>query len=148
MNVRVGCLVVMMMCGLLGAACRKSSPVSPSAAFGGTWSGSAVETTTGAAPSSGTARLQLDQNGLAVSGTITTTFGGTTTRDGSVVGTVVGNVASLGYNPGAPLDCGGGLILSRVVVMTLTVAGPTLTGIYSSFTCGGAVSGTLSLTKQ
>ncbi len=140
MGIRVA-VTVLVMCGM---ACADSNPASPSGALSATWTGAVVDSASGA----GTAKLVLDQQGAAVSGTFLTTFGGVVGREGPTQGTAGASTVSLFFTPPAPLVCGAGVTLSGTLSLALALSGNRLTGSYSGLTCGGAATGTLDLTRQ
>jgi hypothetical protein len=129
---------------VVAVGCGRGNPVAPTAPFSGTWTGTVVDSTSG----SGSARLVLEQRELALSGTLTTTFGGVVGREGPIQGTAGVTAASLTLTPATPVLCGSGVTLSGVLSLTLSLSGGRLTGSYSALTCGGAATGTLSLTNR
>jgi hypothetical protein len=125
------------------AGCEKSSPTEPSGNLAGTWSGPI----TGTAAGDGTAQLVLTQTGNGVAGTYTLVYPDASKNQAGVAGgTLVGSTLTLTLTPDAPLACSASVTLSGTMSATLTMsAADRLEGSYAAFTCGGAVSGSLTL---
>jgi hypothetical protein len=135
------CLFVVCLCVSALSACESSS--SPSGTFSGIWTGTAVENTRG----QGTVRLVLDHRGGTIDGTLRTTFQNVVDRDGVVAGVAAGGQATLTFVPPQPFNCGAAGNLTGTVTLVLTLTGDHLSGSYSQFTCSGAVTATIDLTR-
>jgi len=127
---------------LLCGACSPQ-PSSPSGALDGTWAG----TMTGDGSEAGGVTLVLAQTGAGVSGTFVMTRPSAPDRTGVVTGTLAAPVVLLTFASPAPLVCSPTVTLSGTLSATMTLNGSRMTGTYSAFTCGGAVGGTIDLTR-
>lgn len=135
----------MWMCVAVGAVaamgCDRAA--SPSGALSGVWTGAVTDTTRG----SGTMRLVLEQDGLAVGGTLQTTFHGVVERDGAVAGTVIGagTSATISHATGRTTACPNGQAVSDTITLTVAMSGGRLGGSYLGFTCSGLSGGAFDL---
>lgn len=134
-------------CGalLLPVAACSSGPVAPSGGFDGTWLGTLSDSASG----SGSVKLVLSQAAAGVSGTFAITFADSSqNRSGTAGGTAAAPLLVLSLVPAAPLVCSGGVTLTGTLSATMTMSGNRMSGSYSSFTCGGAIGGTLDVSRQ
>ena len=133
-------------CLLASLPACSSSPAAPSVGgLDGNWSGSVKDSVAGP----GTARFVLSQTGAGVSGTFALTFSAIPgDRIGTAGGTLAASVVILALVPSAPLVCSPTVTLSGAMSATMTIVGDRMTGTYSSFTCGGAIGGTIEVTRQ
>jgi hypothetical protein len=137
---------ILVCCLLLAsfAACS-SGPAAPTGGLDGTWSGTLTDSASG----SGTAQLVLTQTSAGVSGTFVIAFpDASRNRSGTAGGTLAASVLVLTLSPSAPLACSPGVTLSGTISATATIVGNRMTGTYSSFTCGGAIGGTIDVTRR
>jgi hypothetical protein len=118
--------------------------VAPSGTFTGTWSGTVSEIPRGP----GAIRLTLDHRGAVIDGTLRTTFQNVVDREGRVSGTASAGTATLTFVPGQPFECGAAGTLTGTVTLTLSVNAGRLSGSYAQFTCAGAVTATVDMTKE
>jgi hypothetical protein len=139
---RLSCPAVCLL--VLVAGCGSRLPVAPVLPLDGTWTGSIAHSRAG----DGTVVLRMTQTGVAATGTWTASFaGGASGMTGSIGGTLSGPSAALFLTPADPLVCGGGLTLSGTFALTATVTGDRLSGSFVAFTCDGADTGDLDVTR-
>jgi hypothetical protein len=126
------------------ASCH--SPAGPSATtVDGRWTG----TIAGLPAGSGSVDLALTQNGPGVAGTYALTFGDPAqNRSGDASGTIAANLITLALASPAAIVCSPSVSLSGTITTTLTRSGDRLSGSFAGFTCDGAISGTLELTRD
>jgi hypothetical protein len=130
---------------LTSAPACSSGPTTPSGEAAGTWVGTVSDSVAG----SGAVTLVLSQQAAGVSGTFSLTFtDASRNRAGAAAGTLAAAVMSLTLTPSSVVVCSPSVTLSGAIGATMTIAGGRMSGTYSSFTCGGAVGGTMDLTRQ
>lgn len=131
-------------CAWLWCGACSSPPSAPSGALDGTWAG----TMTGDASDSAVVTLVLAQTGAGVSGTFAITRPSAADRTGVVTGTLAAPVVLLTFSSPMPLVCSPTVTLSGALSATMTLNGSRMTGTYSAFTCGGAIGGSIDLTRR
>lgn len=144
----IGKACILLVAAALAINCG-SSPTSPgpgnAADFRGMWTGTLVDDSGAKA----TMSLDLEQNGLAVSGTFVSS---STARDiagtGTTSGTASGSTVVIFLTRVLPVVCvSPALTLSGAISATLTLANQRLTGRYTTLTCAGAAGGTIELNR-
>jgi hypothetical protein len=103
---------------------------------------------TGDASDSAVVTLVLAQTGAGVSGTFAITRPSAADRTGVVTGTLAAPVVLLTFSSPMPLVCSPTVTLSGALSATMTLNGSRMTGTYSAFTCGGAIGGSIDLTRR
>ena len=132
---------------ILAVGCGGDSPTTPTAptpppppfSFSGTWTGPITSNVPGVPPGTGT--VTITHTGSSLSGTWATVYPDPTINAaGSFSGTASGMSLEGTLSPSNPTEC--------PYTINATVSGNLMTGTYASFNCSGALSGSISLTKQ
>jgi hypothetical protein len=138
-------MTIVAACGV--TACGGSTPVAPDTTFplAGTWVGALIDDGGGA----GTVNVVLTRTAAGVSGTfaITSTAPGLA-QSGTVGGTAGGSSVLLYLTPGTPLVCSPALTLTGTLGAALTVSDGRMAGRYFAPTCSGQRAGSLDLRLQ
>jgi hypothetical protein len=93
--------------------------------------------------------LQLTQSGAGVTGTWSSDLDGTAfDQSGTVSGTVTASTVSLFLQPGSPIVCNSGAMLSGTLSMNGSLNADRLAGDYIVFNCEAASTGRIDVERQ
>jgi len=128
------------------ASCQNggpSNPVAPRTSIEGKWTGDATDEAYGR----GHAVLEITALPFGITGTWSFSFPDSeVVRRGSVGGAIVNGSVSWAMTPSTPVECDYGA-LSGTMSLTGTIDNGRLRGTYLRFTCDGAATGSLDVTR-